>query len=377
MNAHAQPIAAAEPATDLVVLGKETVLALITDQKAQDELYDKVAAQVSGHAADITTDKGRKAIAALAFKVTKSKTGFVGAANELTEQWRKDTASVVAVRKSMEERFTALAAEVRKPLTEWEEAEDARMTRVKVTMDRLRVIGVIGPDDTPTTLGGRLMEVEAIDVTDEEFGDYAPAARAHAATAVEALTNGIARLEQAARDAAELAALRAQTAAREEAERLAREETARAEAAAVAAQIAAEAEAQRVADQAEAAERARIAQEEAVAAAAAHAAAAAEKAAQQAAAAHEAAHQAELARLKKIADDAEAARAKEVADRKAADEAAAAAQAKRDGDLKHRALVMGAAKAAMMAAGGIGEEAAKKIALAIRAGEIPAVTLTF
>jgi hypothetical protein len=30
-----------------------------------------------------------------------------------------------------------------------------------------------------------------------------------------------------------------------------------------------------------------------------------------------------------------------------------------------------------MAVGGIGEEAAKKIVLAIRAGEIPAVTLTF
>jgi colicin import membrane protein len=376
MNAHT-PSIVAEPAAELVILDKEAVLALITDQKAQDEFYEKVAAQVTGHEPDLSTDKGRKAIAALAFKVTKSKTGFVGAANELTEQWRKDTASVVAVRKSMEERFTALAAEVRAPLTAWEEADAARVLRVKTTMDRLRTIGVISLDDTPETLGVRLMEVEGIDVTDEEFGDLAPAARAHAATATEALTNGIARLEAAAAEAAELASLRAANAARDAAETAAREEAARAEASAAAARIAAEAEERRIAEEVAAAERARIAQEQAVVDAAAEAAANAERAAQEALERAEAAHQAELARVQKIAEEAEAARAKEDAERKAAADAATAAQAKRDADQAHRGKVMSAAKVALMAVGGIGEEAAKKIVLAIRAGEIPAVTLTF
>jgi colicin import membrane protein len=78
--------------------------------------------------------------------------------------------------------------------------------------------------------------------------------------------------------------------------------------------------------------------------------------------------------VQKIAEEAEAARAKEDAERKAAADAATAAQAKRDADQAHRGKVMSAAKVALMA---VGEEAAKKIVLAIRAGEIPAVTLTF
>lgn len=70
-----------------------------------------------------------------------------------------------------------------------------------------------------------------------------------------------------------------------------------------------------------------------------------------------------------------------VASEKAEADRQAAAQRKADekraADREHRGKVMGIAKAAIMAAGGVGEEAAKKIVLAIGAGEIPAVSITF
>ena len=57
--------------------------------------------------------------------------------------------------------------------------------------------------------------------------------------------------------------------------------------------------------------------------------------------------------------------------------AEAAAKAKREADAKHRATVMGAAKEALMKHAGIDEEAARQAVLAIRAGEVPHVSITF
>ncbi|MEG8223851.1 hypothetical protein OSJ57_25115, partial [Sphingomonas sp. HH69] len=57
-------------------------------------------------------------------------------------------------------------------------------------------------------------------------------------------------------------------------------------------------------------------------------------------------------------------------------EAAAAAQAKRDADKAHRTKVKAAAKTAIMSCGA-DEDTARKIVMAIIAGEVPAVSLRF
>ncbi len=75
------------------------------------------------------------------------------------------------------------------------------------------------------------------------------------------------------------------------------------------------------------------------------------------------------------------AEAKRLADQKAAEELAAAEERQaaeaRAADIAHRSTIMAAAKTALMGAGGIGEDAAKKIVLAIKAGEIPSVSIRF
>ena len=94
---------------------------------------------------------------------------------------------------------------------------------------------------------------------------------------------------------------------------------------------------------------------------------------------HEEALAAERRRAEEAERTAQAERdraAKEEADRKAEAEREAAAQAKRDADLKHRSAVKTAAKQAIMSCGA-DEETAKKIVLAIIAGEVPAVSLRF
>jgi len=375
-------------AGDLAVLNDQTKVALLTDEKAFEDLLDKIRTEVRSHVPDLTTDKGRKAIASLAHKVTKTKTALDEAGKSLTEDLRKQVKTVDDSRRKIREKLDELRDEARKPLTDWEEAEDARQERVKAALSRLESLTAIQVDDDSDVVALRLEEAEAFAIDPDEFRETAEIAQVAKAKAVETLTTYHARLVQQEADRAELARLQREAEEREKAEAARREEERRERE---------EAE-RRQREEAEAAEQKRR-HEEAQARAKAEAEEAAKRAADEAArrareeaeaqakAAQEEQdrkHREELAAAQRRAEEAEDARkaeaeaqAKREADAKAQADAEAAAKAKREADAKHRAAVMGAAKEALMKHAGIDEEAARQAVLAIRAGEVPHVRIEF
>ena len=90
-------------------------------------LLDRIEAQVRSIKLDPSTHAGREEIRSLAYKVARTKTAIDAEGKKLTEQWRKNTAAVNADRKKSEERLEALADEVRKPLTDFENKEKVRV----------------------------------------------------------------------------------------------------------------------------------------------------------------------------------------------------------------------------------------------------------
>lgn len=385
------PVAAEVPA----IIERATALSVLTDSEKFDAFYEKVRAETDAFVPDVTSDKGRKAIAAMAFKVTKTKTAIDAAGKQLTEEWRTQTAKVDASRKAIRDKLDALRDEVRKPLTEWEEAEEQRVKDVDLRLKQIEHAATVWPDDTAKTVGARLAEMENLELDPRLFQENLPlatSAREHAAITLRSMH---ARLVQEEADRAELSRLRAE--AEERARREAEEEAERqrAEAAAVAARLAKEAEERRIADEAAAAERARaeeearlererVAREEAAKAAAEAAQRETERKAQEALEAAEVAHRAEVERLEKeareraaAAEAAERARAEEA--RLAAEEAEAQRKADeaRAADRAHRGEIMGAVKADIMEASGITEEQAKVIVLAIAGGNIRHTSLRF
>lgn len=341
-----------------------------------DRFYEEVAREVRSHVPDLTTPSGRKAIASLAFKVTKTKTAIDDARKTLTEEARAQIKKVDEQGKLIRDRLDALRDEARKPLTDWEAAEEARAAKAKEITDAIRRDAEVSIDDTSETVAGRLDLLRSLELTEELFGDTLVIARELRRKAIEALESAFARLKQAEADRAELARLKA---AEEERQRREAEERAEAEA---------KAQAEREErERAEAAERARKAEEERVAQAAREAEerakAEAERTAAAAAEAKEKAHQEELAAEKRRADAAEAARraeadriAQERAQQEAAAKAEADAKAKREADIAHQSQIMGEAKAAIMSHG-VGEATAKTLVLAIKAGTVPHVTIIF
>lgn len=325
----------------------------------------RIEADVRSHVADLTTDKGRKAVASLAYKVSKSKTALDDAGKELTETARAQIKAVDAERKSMRDRLDALRDEARKPLTDWEAAEELRVETHKSALGKFDVGRVDGASPTDQ-IRAAIAEVNAM-ATGPEWDEFQPIAADRKARALAHYSTILVAAEQREADAVELARLRAEAEQRArkdaeeaakrkaEADRIAAERLAaeQAEQSRVAAERAAQREAERKAqaerDKAEAAERAR-AQAEAEAA----------RREKEAAARH--------AREMAEAKAREEAAAQRERDRIAAErKAEAEARAKREADKAHRAEVIAKITEALAP---IPRE---DIAAAILAGQIPYV----
>ncbi|WP_281823125.1 hypothetical protein [Sphingobium sp. BS19] len=354
-----------ETGTDVVPANANTAVAVLFDADKFDAFYAKLKADVEATPVDLTTDKGRKAIASAAAKVRTEKASIDKDRLRLTKEWRDNTAKVNGAWKGIETRMDALAIEARKPLTEWEQAEADRKTKCDAIINRLALDGMVSLDDSAADVRTRGEAVWNTQIDPELFGDQATVAEAAKAHAIATLKTALARLTREEEERAELEKLRAEAAERERAEAAAREKVARE--AAEAAEI--ERQKARVAAEEKAeAERIERAKEMAAQAAQQEVQRKADEARAAMQAEHEKALQAERDRAAEIERAAQVERDRLA---KEADE-----QAKRDRDQKHKTAVMRAAKESIMTCGA-DEETAKKIVLLIRSGDVPNVTLRF
>ena len=364
------------PQTALVAQVNANPGLVLLDKERFNQFYEAIKAETDKLVPDLTTEKGRKEIASMAFKVAKTKTAIDAAGKLLNEEARAKINIVDAARRDIREKLDALKDEVRRPLTEWEAKEEERVTACEALIGRMKAAAIVPLEDTAQSVADRLAEVKAFALDEGQFQTLLPAALQQQAATVETLTAAHARLVKEEADRAELERLRAEAAERAERERAEAEAKAAAEAAERAKQEA-EARAARAAEE----EKARI---EAAAKAAEEAARAqAEAAARAEREASERAHAEALAAEKPRADEAEAARqaeadriARETAAREADEKAAAEAAAARAADIEHRSKIMGTAKQAIMGHG-VGEQTARAIVLAIAAGDVPNVSIKF
>lgn len=363
--------------TAVVPLSNNTAAAVVLfDSEKFDAFFGKLKAEVEAVPIDLSTDKGRKAIASAAAKVRSEKASIDKDRLRLTKEWRDMTAQVNGAWNEIKERMDALAAEARRPLTEWEEAEKARIEECDAIINKLSLDGVVTLDDTAATVRERGKAVWETVIDADRFGDkYDQAVRAKE-HAVDMLKTSLARLIREEEERAELERLRAaeaERAAKEQAEREEREAAERA-----AAEAKAEEERRAAAEQAEA-ERIAAAQREAEERAKAEAEAAAQAERDRVQREHEEALAAERRRAEEAEAAAQAERDKaaaELAERERLDADVRREQERREADQAHRTKVKTAAKQAIMSCGA-DEETARKIVVAIIANEIPNVRLEF
>ena len=331
-----------------------------------DTVIDLIEKEVRSHALDISTDAGRKHIASLAHKIARSKTALDKMGKDLVSGWKEQSKKVDLERARVWDRLEALQKEIRSPLTEWEDAEKARVARHEAGIARIEGAG----HDTLANwqslsveaMSDRLREIEGGKTDWQEFANRAEHATKEASLAIK---EAIRKREAYDAEQAELARLR-----QAEAERLQKEREQRiADEAAAKAKAEAEAAAKAEAERAEQQRLAILHDKEA-------AEQRAKRAEEEKKAAEEKAERDRLAALEKAKVEAEAA-AKAERDRIAAEKAAEdAATAKREADKRHKARVNNEALQALIAAG-LPETHARAAIEAVAKGLVPHVKIQY
>lgn len=346
-----------------VVPPKETALQVFQQANGLDPYLQQIRAEIDGFIPDVSTKKGRDAIASIAHKVARSKTALDNVGKELVADLKEIPKKIDAERKRMRDTLDAWKDEVRAPLNEWEQAEADRVTALQAGIDQINLrLECRDLDSAELKANIEWLEGMAIGERWEEFEAEAARAKDKALTALrEALTIR----EKHEAELAAIAKFQAEQAQREQKER---EERIAREAAE---------QAQREAEQRAQAERDAAAKREADAKAAAEQRELqlkleAEQSARRELEAQQRAEQAER--------DAEAkAQAAAAAERQrqAGEQARIEAEAKaREADKAHKASINRAALEAFIA-GGMPEDCAKQAVTLIAKRQIPNVAITY
>ncbi|HGV3479936.1 TPA: hypothetical protein ACNGY6_002781 [Klebsiella variicola subsp. variicola] len=318
---------------DLVVIEKKNAMAVFTNNDQLDPLIEAIEKEARSLVPDVTTKKGRDAIASMAHKVARSKTYIDNAGKDLVAELKALPKQIDESRRVVRERLDALKDEVRRPLTEWE-AEQERI-KAEEAMNALHV--------------------EAL-AMNEEF-DRQLAARIESDHEMALLMNDAFDREQAEKKAE---AERQRVAREEEIKRLA-EEKAKREAAE---------QAQREIDAAAAREREAILAKERAEREQREAAERAEREKQAAVEAERRKAQEEADRIRREAEQREQARLAE--EKRKADE-----QARREADVKHRKAVGVEVVKALMANTSLTRNQAIEVLTAVKDGRIPHTGISY
>ncbi len=207
----------AKEETALVVLEPTTALAVFTEAGKVDPILSAIKKIVAEFTPDTATAKGRAEIASIAHKVARSKTYLDGIGKDLVDQYKEIPKKIDANRKRIRDELDALKDEVRRPLTDWENAEKARVQGIK---DRIAVIQTPIPEDSSSE--GIEHAIETIEKgleIDDTFNEFkAEAQSAKDATLAKLYKMRCVALKREA-EAAELARLREEQAKRDQADR--------------------------------------------------------------------------------------------------------------------------------------------------------------
>lgn len=174
---------------------------------------------------DVSTKAGRDAVSSLAYKVARSKTFLDDKLGKpLVADWKAKAKTVDALRKLARDRLDALKAEVRQPLTDYEQAEADRQARIRDLLEgwhgEQRATQQLDPEIDPSrVISAELARIEALPIAPDLEERQADAQQIKDATLYQ-LHQKLERAKQHEQERAEIAKAKAE---REQAEREARE----------------------------------------------------------------------------------------------------------------------------------------------------------
>lgn len=128
--------------TDLVVIEKTNALTVFKSSDQIEEILAKVEREVMSFVPDVSTAKGRKEIASLAYRVAQTKTYLDSLGKDLVAELKEIPKLIDGNRKTVRDRLDALKEKARQPLSDYEAeqerikaAEEARIAAEKLAAE--------------------------------------------------------------------------------------------------------------------------------------------------------------------------------------------------------------------------------------------------
>lgn len=185
--------------------------------------------EMKDHKPDLTTKKGREAIASLAYKMSRTKSGLDDAAKKLTVDQQAIISAVNKERNAMKETLDGYRDDVRKPLNVWEAAETVRKQTIDDAMTSLGSVAATMRDSDSDRVAEIIRHTKALEFDPDVYRDRHAGVIQARQNAVDALIDVYEKRLQHEQDQAELDILRREKEERDEQDRIDREEAEQAE----------------------------------------------------------------------------------------------------------------------------------------------------
>jgi hypothetical protein len=218
--------------TELVTIPADTALDVFTDPAKLDGVLQQIRAKVDAFVPDLSTAAGRDRVKSFAFKISQSKTYLDGLAQKEYQAASEVPKKISKARQTIQTKLDAWRDEARKPVTEWENQEKARVAAHTAAVGTIARRGN-AEGQTAAQLRTTISELESMQFSAAQCEEFLEGYENARTRAVSTLRPMLALREQYERDQAELARLReAEEARKAAAARIAEAEKAKVEAAA-------------------------------------------------------------------------------------------------------------------------------------------------
>ncbi|MEE4662814.1 hypothetical protein V2L09_02630 [Pseudomonas alliivorans] len=183
-----------------------------------NQFLQAVTAEVTAEVPDLTSRKGRDRIASLAAKVSKSKTAVEKPGRDYLKRLKEMPKVVETELREFVTKMDALRDATRKPLTDWEEANDKRIDGHNDGIQRIKDMAVFAEMPSAAKVAQVIADLELVEINDswEEFLAEAAQAKDRSLATLRTLLADRTKHEA---ELAEIARFNAEKAEREQKER--------------------------------------------------------------------------------------------------------------------------------------------------------------
>ena len=147
----------------IAIFDKNYDLAVIYGGDGVDDILSAIHTEVESVVSDVESAQGRKDIASMAHKVSKSKVALDNLGKDLVKGWKDSAKKVDADRKKVRDDLDALRDTIRDPLTKWEAeqevAKQAKELAAKIAVDYDEAVGINSLVDRERELARKEAEI--------------------------------------------------------------------------------------------------------------------------------------------------------------------------------------------------------------------------